>query len=1562
MSAADAQSQEHSIIIGTELSYPPYSFLDENGQAAGFNVDLTRAIAEAMDMDVEIRIGPWGDIRQALEAGEIDAIAGMYYSDARDRLVDFSPPYTVVHHAIFVRDDAPAIETEEDLLGKNIIVMRGDIMHDYVLKKELSENPVLTNTQAEALKLLASGKGDCALIARLPGIHWTKELGLDNVVTTGPLLRPSDYSFAVTEGNTELLARLTEGLATIKEANRYKAIRDEWLGVLEPGGLSWKVVLKYSTIVIVPLLLIMAVFVCWSRMLSHRVKQRTRELHESENRYRVIAEDMPVLICRFLPGGEITYVNNAYCRYFDKTSEALVGSSFLSLIPGEDREMIMAGISALTVESPLQSHEHKVLALDGETHWQRWTNRALFDDRGEIVAYQSIGEDITERKQTEEAVAERMKELNCLHQVSRLLETPGVSPEDIFQGTVDLIPQAWHYPQLTCACITLLGREYKTGGFRETEWMQHADIVVRGENLGRVQVCLLEMPVDEEAPFLPEEQQLVETLAERISHITDRLQSEKELQSAKEYTDSIIRSMADMLIVVSPEGAILTVNEATCLQLDFDEDDLIGKPATLLFEEEEEEEETQNILSQHALPVKRTILRRLVREGSVNNIEKKLRAKDGTSVPVLLSGAVLRNNEQEIKGIVCLGIDITERKKAEEELRKSESRLVEAQRLAGMGDFNWEVETGKATWSEGMYDLLGYDKSEEIDYTKVNAAIHHPDDLDRITDWLNKCLESGKSHPPPNEYRLIRKDGKVINVRTSVSVKYKGGKPLEMMGTCIDITDIRRLEIEKRQSEDTYHNLLTSLNAGVVVHAPDTSILIANHAASKILGLSEDQLYGKQAMDPHWKFMRENGSDMPLDEYPVNRVLSTNEPLHNQVVGVNRPRMGDVAWVLVNGFPAYQESGQLEQIVINFVDITERKLAEEENRRFKTISDTAVYGKVVADLQGNLLYINRFFAEIHGYSPEELIGKPLSLFHSPEQMEAVNRLNASIVQEGAFAPATVWHRHKDGTEFPMLMSGVLIKGDGNPQCIAASGIDITAQHQAQAKLAESEAKHMSMVANISDVIGIIGVDGFMIYKSPNIEKWFGWKPQDLIGTDGWLTVHPDDLERIQKEFYTVLEKDKSVTTVEYRYKCKDGHYTWIELTATNLINAPLIGGLLLNYHDITERKQAEIEKEKLENQLRQAQKMEAVGRLAGGVAHDFNNMLGVILGHADMLLEQIDTDQPFHTDLTEIRNAGMRSADLTRQLLAFARKQTVAPKVIDLNKTVTGMTTMLKRLIGENIDLAWIPDDKLWSVKIDPSQIDQILANLCVNARDAIADVGKVTIETSNTALDTAYCETHTGFMPGEYVLLAVSDNGCGMDSETLDNAFEPFFTTKKSNKGTGLGLATVYGVVKQNQGFINIYSEPSQGTTIKIYLPRHFAKTAETEERKPQAAARGSETILLVEDEPAILRMTTMMLEREGYTVVAAGTPGEAIELAHIHSGEIHLLMTDVVMPEMNGRDLVRNILSHYPNLKRLFMSGYTANVIAHHGVLDEGVNFIQKPFSKGDLAAKVREALERE
>jgi two-component system cell cycle sensor histidine kinase/response regulator CckA len=396
------------------------------------------------------------------------------------------------------------------------------------------------------------------------------------------------------------------------------------------------------------------------------------------------------------------------------------------------------------------------------------------------------------------------------------------------------------------------------------------------------------------------------------------------------------------------------------------------------------------------------------------------------------------------------------------------------------------------------------------------------------------------------------------------------------------------------------------------------------------------------------------------------------------------------------------------------------------------------------------------------------------------------------------------------------------------------------------------------------------------------------------------------------------------------------------------------------FTDITERKRAEVEKEKLQAQLTHAQKMESVGRLAGGVAHDFNNMLQAILGNVDLALQDLPSDSPVRESLEEIEKSAHRSADLTRQLLAFARKQTIAPEVLDLNETVEGMLKMLRRLIGEDIDLFWLPGADLWRVKMDPSQLNQVLANLCVNARDAIEGVGKVTIETSNVTLDDTYVVTHPEAVAGDYVLLVVSDTGKGMDTETRSHLFEPFFTTKEQGKGTGLGLATVFGIVKQNLGLISVYSEPGQGTTFKIYLPRTEAQAQAGGAVAPGRDLRGTETVLLVEDEEQILNLGRRILEQQGYQVLAASTPQAALALAAQQAGPIHLLITDVVMPGMNGKELTEQLRIRHPELQSLFMSGYTANVIAHHGVLDAGVAFLQKPFTIQALAEKAREVLE--
>lgn len=441
----------------------------------------------------------------------------------------------------------------------------------------------------------------------------------------------------------------------------------------------------------------------------------------------------------------------------------------------------------------------------------------------------------------------------------------------------------------------------------------------------------------------------------------------------------------------------------------------------------------------------------------------------------------------------------------------------------------------------------------------------------------------------------------------------------------------------------------------------------------------------------------------------------------------------------------------------------------------------------------------------------------------------------------------------------------------------------------------------------------------------------------------------------------LLDGTQEDLVFETIHKRADGTTYPVE-THLQLVDSGSLRVFLAIIFDTTERKRAEEENSRLGAQLQQAQKMESVGRLAGGVAHDFNNILTVIQGYSQLGLMESDRSQPIFTHFEEILNASERAAGLTHQLLAFARKQIIAPKVLNLNEAVAGMLKMLQRLIGENVQLNWQAGASLWPVKVDPSQIDQILANLCVNARDAMADVGKITIGTENCTIDADYNIILGDVVSaGDYVRLTVSDSGCGMDNETMANIFEPFFTTKGVGEGTGLGLSTVFGIVKQNNGFINVHSEPGIGTTFKIYLPRYLNESGqEQKDDSPEALPRGQETILLVEDDQAILNMATKILDIQGYNVLNAGTPAEAIRLVKEHLGEISLLVTDVIMPEMNGKDLAHNLLALNPKLKCLFMSGYTADAIAQHGVLDEGVSFIQKPFSLQDFASKVRWVLD--
>ena len=900
--------------------------------------------------------------------------------------------------------------------------------------------------------------------------------------------------------------------------------------------------------------------------------------------------------------------------------------------------------------------------------------------------------------------------------------------------------------------------------------------------------------------------------------------------------------------------------------------------------------------------------------------------------------------------VVCrLFIDQEQREQADKARRKSEAQYRELVELANSIILRWD-RTGTITFCNDFgLRFFGYTRNELIGRNAVGTIVPKTDTAGRN---LERMIHEIVTHPEKyeiNQNENMRRDGSRVWVAwTNRPILNERGECSELLAVGVDITDRRRAEEALQEKSQLFAQFMehSPIYAFIKQVTPTESrVLQASENFRDMIGIPGHEMMGKRMED---LFEAEFAEKITRDDWNVvtgGKVLKLDEELNGRYYTSIK-------------FPIILEGKTL--LAGYTIDITERRLAEEAVRlahsRLQQFIDANIVGVIVASSTGKIIEANDYYLRLIGSSRQEYeLGKvDWRSITPPEWISADERAIAELRETGKCQPYEKEYVRRDGTRVPVLLVDAMLPGPD--ERIAAFVLDLTERKKAEEQYRTLFREMLDGFALHEIICDADGkpVDYRYLAVNPAFERITGLHAESVVGH----TV---------KEFLPSLEQEWIDV---FGNVALTGNPAFFENFAAELAKEfkvtafrPAPGQFACIFADITEQRRAEKERVRLETQLQQAQKMESIGRLAGGVAHDFNNMLGVILGYAEMALLQVDPKSPLHADLQEIRNAATRSADLTGQLLAFARRQTVSPEILDLNETVAGLLKMLRRLIGENVQLVWTPGHALWQVRMDPSQVNQILANLCVNARDAINDVGKITIGTENRTVDEAYCDAHPDGVPGQYVMLHVSDDGCGMDIETLSRIFEPFFTTKEIGRGTGLGLAMIYGIVRQNGGFIDVKSEVGKGASFMIFLPRHDGDdvASSREEAATRPVPGGQETILLVEDEPAFLRLSRNILERQGYRVLAAATPSEALRLAQQHAGEIRLLVTDVVMPEMNGADLARELQSRHPDLKCLFMSGYTDSAVNHQGEVRAGTHFIEKPFSTQELAAKVREVLDR-
>ena len=919
--------------------------------------------------------------------------------------------------------------------------------------------------------------------------------------------------------------------------------------------------------------------------------------------------------------------------------------------------------------------------------------------------------------------------------------------------------------------------------------------------------------------------------------------------------------------------------------------------------------------------------------------------RDGRRIDVSLTISPVRDAHGRLVGVSKSARDIQERKRAEVALRASEERyrgLIESiPALVWVSDTSGRPVLNNRRW----YEYTGQRPDDPMgDYW---LEYLHPDDAAGAVAAWDRCKASGE--PYTFEYRLRRADGAYrwfISKKTAI----KGHAGIEQwVGICTDIDDRKRAEEEARQTTALLEAVAEGTTDAVFVKDREGKYLLFNAAAARFVGRPVEEVLGKDDTDLFDPVGARRIMTQARSIMASGRAETTEEVL--TAAGVTRSYLATQA-------PYRNERGEVIGLVGIARDITERRrLAAEREEllaRLQLHIERMPLAYILFDADFRVTDWNPAAERIFGYARGEALGMGALELVPPSFREKANELLVRIRAGDMGAQSGNENLTKDARTITCEWLNTPLASDGGQFVGLLSLVqDVSARREAEVALRLRDRAIQAVTPGIL-ITDPAQADNPILYASPGFLRLTGYAAEEVLGRNCRFLQGKDTDPAAVARVRAAIRAGEHCTVELVNYR-KDGTPFWNELSVSPVRDD---GGQLTHFvgvqTDVTARRS-------LEEQFRQAQKMEAFGQLAGGVAHDFNNLLTIINGYSDLLLQSLPAGDPSRELIAEIHKAGERSAGLTRQLLAFSRQQILAPRVLDLNEVVTDTEKMLRRLIGEDLRLATTLDPALWAVRADAGQVEQVLMNLAVNARDAMPRGGRLTIETRNVELDETYVRTHPDARAGPHVLLRVSDTGSGMPPEVRARIFEPFFTTKGPGKGTGLGLATVYGIVKQSGGHVAVDSEVGVGTTFHVYLPQvaNAAGGSKTH-RALRDPPRGTETILLVEDEDGVRVLTRRVLAGCGYTVLEAANGDEASRVASAHDGPIHLLVTDVVMPGVGGRAVTELVAERHPSVRVLFMSGYTDDAVIRHGVIREGVNFLQKPFSPAALAFKVRAVLD--